>query len=169
MGSARSRSLARAIVAGSVVVRRGPAGLAAGYGRRLCPTWTCLLGARLDTSHRIRPTPRAYARNGHPQVLTQSLARILLAEQAPALQFRHDEADKILVGARHVRGGNHKAVAGALREPLFELIRHFLRAADDRVMHAAAPAEMDKVAPSDSSCRSPARRGRGSPAGQTFP
>src|SRR5262245_37012577 len=90
--------------------------------------------------------PRSHLREGHPKVLAQRLARIFLAEQAAALQLRYNEADEVLVGSWNVRGGNHKAVAGALDKPLFEPVRNLLRAANDRIMHATAAAEMDKVA-----------------------
>src|SRR5215470_14654621 len=80
------------------------------------------------------------------EVLTQSLARILLAEQATTLQFRHDEAHEVLVSARDVRGGNDKSVASGRVKPLFELVCNLLRAADDRVMHPPAATEMDKLA-----------------------
>jgi len=43
-------------------------------------------------------------------------------------------------------GRDDKAVAAALDEHLFELVRNLLRAADDRVMHLAAAGEGDEIA-----------------------
>src|SRR5260370_11606688 len=100
----------------------------------------------LETCRRVGAAPRARLRDRHPQIFAQSPAGVFLAEQAAPLQFRHDEANEIFISARDVCGGNHKAVAGALDKPLLEAVCNLLRAADDRVMDAAAAAEMDELA-----------------------
>ena len=69
----------------------------------------------------------------------------LFAEQAAALQLGNDEAHEVLIGAGDMSGGEHEAIAGRRGEPLFERIGHFLRAADDRVMHAPASADLDEL------------------------
>src|SRR5271165_5416097 len=96
--------------------------------------------------HALLPAPCSRLRDGDSEILAESLARMLAAEQVTALQLRHDETDEVLVGSWNVGRGDDEAVAGALEEPLLEPVRHFLRAADDRVMHAAAAAEMDEIA-----------------------
>src|SRR6266849_10679918 len=149
MDGARSRFVARAIVAGSVVVPVWSARLAT-RSRKVdtpdCVRRTSAGADPLETSRRECATPRGRLRDGHSEILTQSLAGILLAEQAAALEFRHDEANEVFVSSRNVRRGNNKAVAGALDKPLFAPVCNLLRAADDRVMHATAAAEMDEVA-----------------------
>ena len=72
--------------------------------------------------------PRADLRDRQPQILAQGLACIVLAEQAAALEFRHDEAHEVLVGAGNVGRGNDETVAGALDEPLLEPIGNLLGA-----------------------------------------
>src|SRR5712671_5219611 len=91
--------------------------------------------AVLETCRRGSAAPRGRLREGHAEILAQSLAGILLAEQAAPLQFRHDEANEVFISARDMCGGNHKAVAGARDKPLLEPVCNLLRAADDRVMH----------------------------------
>src|SRR5262249_26026182 len=103
--------------------------------------------------HRIRDTkaslpgaPRAHLRHWQPEILPQRGTRVFLAKHAAALQLRHHEPHETLKSAGHVRRGNDEAVAGALDEPLLEPVRDFARAADDRIVHAAAPADLDEVA-----------------------
>src|SRR5262245_19259557 len=95
---------------------------------------------------RERAAPGARLRNGQPQMVAQGLPLVLLAEQPAALKLRHDETHEVLVSAGNVGSGNHEAVARALDHPLFELVRHLLRAADDRIVNPAAAAEVKKLA-----------------------
>jgi hypothetical protein len=56
------------------------------------------------------------------------------------LEFWHDETNEVFVSSRSGCCGNNKAIARALYQPLFELVRNLLRPADDRVMNPAAAA-----------------------------
>ena len=54
-----------------------------------------------------------------------------VAEEAAPLQLRHDESHHVLVGTRHVGGGDDKTVTGVAVEPLFHLIGYVGRGADE--------------------------------------
>src|SRR5262249_51882179 len=62
------------------------------------------------------------------------------------MEFGHYEANEILVSSGNVGCGNDEAVAGTLDEPLLELITNLLRAADDRIMHAASSSVVHELA-----------------------
>src|SRR5437763_1273211 len=86
--------------------------------------------------------PCAEAGHRYAEVLPQGRAGIILAVQTAALQLRHDEADEILVSAGHMGCRQHEAVASALDEPWLELVGDLLGAADDRLVHPAAAADL---------------------------
>jgi len=79
-------------------------------------------------------------------MVAQRPALVLLAEQAAALEFRHDERHEVLVGARHVGRGDDEAVAAAFLEPLLHPVGDLLRPADPGVVQLAAAAVVDEVA-----------------------
>src|SRR5271163_1759684 len=64
------------------------------------------------------------------EIVAQSGTGIVLAEFAAALEFRHHQPDKILLGARHMGCRQHEAVTGAALEPCFHLIGDFLAGAE---------------------------------------
>src|SRR5262245_16868884 len=79
-------------------------------------------------------------------MVAQGLPLVLLTKQPATLELRHDETNEVFVSAGNVGCGNHEAIARALEHPAFELIRHLLRAADDRIVNPAAAAEVNKLA-----------------------
>src|SRR5262245_14706721 len=65
-----------------------------------------------------------------PDVLAQRHASIISTEQAAPLQLGHHEAHEVLIGARDVSSGEHKAIACVGREPLLQPVRDLVRGAD---------------------------------------
>ena len=55
-------------------------------------------------------------------MLAQRRPRVALAEHTAALQLGHDHAHDVLVGTRHVGGGDDEAVARVALEPLLHLV-----------------------------------------------
>src|ERR1700683_841702 len=94
----------------------------------------------------MRCVPLAYLRYRQPQILTQCRSGEVCAEQTTALQLGNDEAHEALIRAGDMGGEKHEAITGGRGEPSLERIGHFVRAADDRVMHAPASADLDEIA-----------------------
>src|SRR5215472_17181932 len=66
------------------------------------------------------------------EVLEQGAALVLAAEEAAALQFRHDPVDKLVEPARHPREHDVEPVAGAAEKALLHLVDDRLGRADHR-------------------------------------
>src|SRR5215813_7568888 len=76
-------------------------------------------------AHRLRRCPSPYI-TAHwplePEVLAQSTALVLAAEQAAASQLRHHQLDKVIKPARQVRRHDVESVATVLAEPFLHVI-----------------------------------------------
>jgi len=68
-----------------------------------------------------------------------------VVEPAP-LHLGDDVGDEIGIGARHVRGRHHEAVAAALDEHFFQSVGDLLRPADDGIVHLPTARELDEFA-----------------------
>src|SRR5262245_27542042 len=86
---------------------------------------------RMPSRGRAPSATGAPGRAGDAEVIPKGRARVPVAEQAPALELGDHEADDVLVGAGHVGGGDHEAVAGVAVEPLLHLVGHLGPGADE--------------------------------------
>ena len=79
-------------------------------------------------------------------MLAQGGARVVLAEQAAALQLRHYELDKVLKAAGVMGRADDKAIAGGRGPKLLEPIRDLFWSADDWVLEGATAGDLHEVA-----------------------
>src|SRR5688572_2580335 len=89
-------------------------------------------------SRRAALAGEAVDRTLEAKVFAQGLALVLEAEQAAALELRHDQLHEVVEPGRHDRRHHVEAVRGFVLEPALQLVGDLLWRADDLPVAARA-------------------------------
>src|SRR6516225_4088577 len=90
--------------------------------------------------------PRRRRRPGQAEMVAQSLALVVAAQEAAVLEFRHNQVDKISECAREIGRQYVVAIGGTLGEPLFEGVGNPSWGAADDPVAARRRGEVVEVA-----------------------